>query len=64
MKSMNQSGGQMPALGGAVMVQILAMQLNAGKSVLLPIVLPCVLDEAPMIEIRRFDREPDVTVIW
>jgi len=50
MKSICQPGGETPALGGAVIVQVVPAQVNAGKMVLEPIVFPCVLDVAPRRE--------------
>jgi hypothetical protein len=46
MKSMNQPGGETPAFGGAVIVQVVPLQENAGKIVRAPIALPCVLETA------------------
>jgi hypothetical protein len=46
MKSWCQPGGQTNALGGAVIVHVWPEQEKAGKMVLPPIVLPCVLDVA------------------
>lgn len=43
---MNQPGGQIPALGGAVIVQVVPLQETAGKIVRAPIWFPCVLEEA------------------
>jgi len=43
---MCQPGGETPALGGAVIVQVVPVQENAGKMVLEPMVLPCVLEVA------------------
>jgi hypothetical protein len=39
----------MLALGGAVILHVLPLQVNAGKIVRLPNVLPWVLDEASVI---------------
>jgi len=64
MKSWCQPGGQTPPFGGAIIVHAFALQLNEGKIVRLPKVLPCVLEEALTRETRRFANEPDVMVIW
>lgn len=46
MNSWCHPGGDTNAFGGAVIVQVLPAHLNAGKSVRLPIVFPCVDDVA------------------
>lgn len=45
-KSWNQPGGAIYELGGAVIVQWLPAQVNAGKSVRCPKLLPCELTTA------------------
>jgi len=54
-KSICHPGGEMPAFGGAVIAQELPAHVNAGKMVLPPIVLPCVLDVAAT---ERFSVSP------
>lgn len=46
MNNICHPGGETPALGGAVMVHVVPAQVNVGKIVLDPIVLPWVLDDA------------------
>lgn len=55
MKSWNHPGGETPELGGAVIVHVFPVQENAGKIVLAPIVLPCVLEvaEIPFMNRRK-----------
>jgi len=48
-----QPGGQTYVLGGAVTVQVFPLQENSGKIVLDPILLPCVLDVAVIVEQDR-----------
>ena len=48
--------------GGAVTVHTFPEQDIAGKIVLWPMLLPCVLDTEPISDTRRFAIEPDVTV--
>jgi len=58
MKSWCQPGGETPALGGAMMVQVVPTQVNAGKIVLAPIVFPCVLDVAATSDTRMLKVVP------
>ena len=52
MNSWCHAGGEMKELGGAVMVQVLPLQLKSGNIVLPPIMFPCVLDVAATSETR------------
>lgn len=58
MKSRCQPGGDTPALGGAVIVQVVPSQVKAGKIVLAPIVFPCVLDVAATSDTRIVEAVP------
>lgn len=62
-KSICQPGGEILALGGAVILQIVPTHLKAGMIVLAPIVLPWVLDVAEMHLLRNgnFNREKWLT---
>lgn len=44
-----QYGGETPELGGAVIVQVVPAQVNAGKIVRAPIAFPWVLDDAVLM---------------
>ena len=61
---MNHPGGATCALGGVVIVHVSPSQVKAGKIVLWPMALPCVLTTDPSIETRRFAVEPEVRVNW
>lgn len=58
---MNHPGGAICAFGGAVIVQVAPEHVKAGKIVLWPKALPCVVTTDPSIEIA--DAVPEVTVI-
>ena len=52
MKSWCHEGGDTKEFGGAVIVQVLPLQLKEGKIVCPPIMFPCVLDVADTSETR------------
>jgi hypothetical protein len=61
-KIINHPGGATCASGGVVIVHVSPSQVKAGKIVLWPMALPCVLTTDPSIETRRFAVEPEVRV--
>jgi hypothetical protein len=62
MKSWCHPGGETPALGGAVMVQVAveATQVTAGNMVLAPMVLPWVLETAESKEVNAEKQENEL----
>jgi len=58
MKSWCHPGGEINALGGAVIVQVFLTQVKAGKRVRLPMLFPWVEDVAAISETLMVDVVP------